>query len=95
MIYMDMPVIIPVLATGYLLTIYLLLILAQRTIKNSRYVGNSATDNYTSYLPTEQAHPTDESEQWSLSISGAASLASSDLANPASQAPNVQKASRV
>jgi len=33
MTYSDMPVIIPLLATGYLLTIYLLLILAQRTTK--------------------------------------------------------------
>ena len=33
MTYGDMPVIIPLLATGYLLTIYLLLILAQRTPK--------------------------------------------------------------
>lgn len=95
MIYMDMPVIIPVLATGYLLAIYLLLILAQRTIKSSRYVGNSTADNYTSYLPTEQAPPKDESEQWSLSISGAASLASNDLPNSTSQPPSIQEASRV
>lgn len=95
MIYMDMPVIIPVLATGYLLTIYLLLILAQRTIKNSRYIGNSAAEDYTSYLPPEQEQTTDESEQWSLSISGVTSLASSDLANPASQPPHIQEASRV
>ncbi|MEW6497530.1 MAG: hypothetical protein AB1589_34255 [Cyanobacteriota bacterium] len=53
------------------------------------------TDHYTSYLPTEQASPTEESEQWSLSISGAASLASNDLSNSTSQPPNVQEASRV
>lgn len=96
MIYMDMPVIIPVLATGYLLTIYLLLIVAQRTIKNSQYAGNSTTkDTYASYLPTEQAPPTEESEQWSFSMSGATSLASNDLPHPVSQPPNVQEASRV
>jgi hypothetical protein len=31
----DMPLIIPILATGYLLTIYLLLVLAQRQAKES------------------------------------------------------------
>ncbi len=33
--YGNMPLIIPVLATGYLLTIYLLLALAQRTAKET------------------------------------------------------------
>lgn len=36
MIYHDIPVIIPILATGYVLTIYLLLILAERSAKMSR-----------------------------------------------------------
>lgn len=36
MIYHDIPLIIPILATGYVLTIYLLLILAERTTKSSR-----------------------------------------------------------
>ena len=36
MAYADMPVIIPLLATGYLLTIYFLLILAQRTVKRGQ-----------------------------------------------------------
>ncbi|WP_277877655.1 MULTISPECIES: hypothetical protein [Cyanophyceae] len=35
MTYNDMPLIIPFLATGYLLTVYLLLILAQRTVKGA------------------------------------------------------------
>ncbi len=35
MTYVDMPLIIPILATGYLLTIYLLLVLAQRHVKPS------------------------------------------------------------
>ena len=35
MIYSDMPLIIPILATGYLLTIYLLLVLAQRNSQGS------------------------------------------------------------
>jgi len=35
MIYHDIPVIIPIVATGYVLTIYLLLILAERTTKIS------------------------------------------------------------
>lgn len=34
MTYVDIPVIIPFLATGYLLTVYLLLMLAQRHTKN-------------------------------------------------------------
>jgi|GEM_PF-6447951 len=33
----DIPIIILVLATGYLCTIYLLLVLAQRTTKNTRF----------------------------------------------------------
>lgn len=37
--YSEMPLIIPVLATGYLLTIYLLLMLASRTAKGARYVA--------------------------------------------------------
>ena len=63
MTYNDMPVIIPLLATGYLLTIYLLLILAQRTLKSSRYVADSVTDTYASYVPTEPAPYTDNVEQ--------------------------------
>ncbi len=34
MTFSNIPVIIPLLATGYLLTIYLLLVLAQRHTKN-------------------------------------------------------------
>ncbi len=63
MTYNDMPVIIPLLATGYLLTIYLLLILAQRTLKSSRYVADSVSDTYASYVPTEPAPYTDKVEQ--------------------------------
>ena len=36
MTYIDIPLIIPVLATGYLLMVYLLLILAQRSAKGGR-----------------------------------------------------------
>lgn len=36
MIYRDIPIIIPILATGYVLTIYLLLILAERSAKMQR-----------------------------------------------------------
>lgn len=35
MTYANVPVIIPFLATGYLFTVYLLLVLAQRYTKNS------------------------------------------------------------
>ena len=73
--YNDMPVIIPLLATGYLLTIYLLLMLAQRTIKSSGYVANSFTDAYASYIPTEQASQKDEVERWSRSVTPATGLA--------------------
>lgn len=68
MIYSDMPVIIPLLATGYLLTIYLLLTLAQRTLKSSSYIANSLTDAYAPYLSTEQASQIDEVERWSLRL---------------------------
>ncbi|MBW4649718.1 MAG: hypothetical protein KME06_13660 [Kastovskya adunca ATA6-11-RM4] len=59
MTYGDMPVIIPLLATGYLLTIYLLLMLAQRAIKPSPYSSNSFSDIYSDYLPSEPAAQTD------------------------------------
>lgn len=36
MTYGNMPLIIPILATGYLLTIYLLLALVQRNVKEPR-----------------------------------------------------------
>ena len=94
MICMDMPVIIPVLATGYLVTIYLLLTLAQRTIKNSRYVDHSLTDAYAPYVSTEQAPQTnDDVERWSLQVSGITSLASKELPHSGSAPPNIQKAS--
>jgi hypothetical protein len=63
MIYNDMPVIIPLLATGYLLTIYLLLILAQRTTKSSRYAANSLTDAYAPYSQVKSISQTDASER--------------------------------
>lgn len=59
MTYGDMPVIIPLLATGYLLTIYLLLMLAQRAIKPSQYSSSSVPDIYRDYLPSESAAQTD------------------------------------
>ncbi|HEY9831305.1 MAG TPA: hypothetical protein V6D26_12050 [Stenomitos sp.] len=95
MIYMDMPVIIPLLATGYLLTIYLLLTLAQRTIKNSRYVDNSVTDAYAPFGSTEQTAQTEEVEAWSFQVSGLTSLAPDELTPPVVPVSNVQKASRV
>jgi hypothetical protein len=70
MVYNDMPVIIPLLATGYLLTIYLLLMLAQWTMKNSRYAGNSLSDAYASYLPTEEASQKDQVERWARCLQG-------------------------
>ncbi|HEY9636597.1 MAG TPA: hypothetical protein V6D14_24570 [Coleofasciculaceae cyanobacterium] len=73
MTYSDMPVIIPLLATGYLLTIYLLLMLAQRTLKSSGYMANSVTDAYAPYMSTEHATQTDEVERWSLRVSGSTS----------------------
>lgn len=95
MIYMDMPVIIPLLATGYLLAIYLLLTLAQRTIKNSRYVDNSLTDAYAPFVSTEQTPQTDEVEGWSFQMSSVTSLASEELTPPVVPGSNVQKASSV
>lgn len=53
MIYTDMPIIIPVLATIYLLTIYLLLTVAQRKLNNSRYFAKSLTDAYLPYISVD------------------------------------------
>lgn len=39
MIYRDIPLIIPILAAGYVMTIYLLLILAERSAKITRLGG--------------------------------------------------------
>jgi hypothetical protein len=73
--YNDMPVIIPVLATGYLLTIYLLLILAERATKTSRYVADSFTDAYIPYAAATDSVPrTDEIDRWSFRVGGATSL---------------------
>lgn len=69
MVYNDMPVIIPLLATGYLLTIYLLLMLAQWTMKSSRYVANSLSDAYAPYLP-EDVPQKDHVERWSIRVQG-------------------------
>ncbi len=93
MICMNMPVIIPILAAGYLLAIYLILTVAQRTIKNSRYVDSSLTDAYTPYLSTNDTPPTDEGERWSLQVSGAIATASEELPRPVGQQPKVQEAS--
>jgi hypothetical protein len=67
MVYNDMPVIIPLLATGYLLTIYLLLMLAQWTMKSSRYVANSLSDAYAPSLP-EDVSQKDDVERWTLRV---------------------------
>ena len=92
MICMDMPLIIPVLATGYLVTIYLLLTLAQRAIKNSRYVDNSLTDSY-AHISTEQTpQMNDEIDRWSLQMSGTVSFPSQELP-PSTSPPNIQEVS--
>jgi hypothetical protein len=62
MIYNVMPIIIPLLATGYLLTIYLLLMLAEWTMKSSRYVANSISDAYAPSLSSEEELPNLEVE---------------------------------
>jgi hypothetical protein len=93
MIYMNMPVIIPVLAAGYLLTIYLLLTLAQRTIKNSRYVDSSLTDAYVPYVSTNDATQAEEDNGWSRPMGGMTSIASEDLPPPIAPSPKVQEAS--
>lgn len=93
MIYMNMPVIIPVLAAGYLLTIYLLLTLAQRTIKNSRYVDSSLTDVYVPYLSTNDAPQTDEGNGWSRPMGSMTAIASEDLQPSMAPSQKVQEAS--
>lgn len=67
MVYNDMPIIIPLLATGYLLTIYLLLMLAQWTMKSSRYAANSMNDAYAPALPSEEELSKKEGG-WSLRV---------------------------
>jgi hypothetical protein len=66
MTYFGMPVIIPILATGYLLAIYLLLMLAQRMFKSSPYAPNTVTDAYVPYPSTKQASQIDEVESSQL-----------------------------
>ena len=69
MIYTDMPLIIPVLATIYLVAIYLLLMVAQRTKKGSQYLANPLTEVYTTSvgLTPNPTSPRDEVEQSSVS----------------------------
>ncbi|MCP2728949.1 hypothetical protein [Limnofasciculus baicalensis] len=63
MTYNDMPVIIPVLATAYLLTVYVLLILAERTVKSSRYIANSATEGGGHYVSADSISGGNELEK--------------------------------
>jgi hypothetical protein len=57
--YIDMPLIIPILAGGYLLTIYVLLILAERIAKGGRYVAseNAGSLPYPSTTPMMYVKP--------------------------------------
>ncbi len=87
MICMDMPVIIPILATGYLLTIYLLLTLAERVIKNPPYIDRSLTDAYAHYTTSEQPPQIDELEVWSRSVTDVSSVTSKEL-SPSSATPS-------
>ncbi len=73
-----MPIIIPLLATGYLLTIYLLLVLAQWTMKSSRYAANSMSDAYAPYLATKETNQKNQVERWSLRVKEAVSLTKRD-----------------
>lgn len=63
MIYHDMPVIIPVLATAYLLTVYVLLILAEKTARSSRYIANSATEGGRHYVSPDSLSGGNELEK--------------------------------
>lgn len=89
MVYSDMPVIILLLATGYLLTIYLLLTLAQRTIKDSPYIANSISDAYASVVSTEVTTGTEDVERWSRLLNGATSLAHSSTSKKAAKRDTV------
>lgn len=93
MLYMNMPVIIPVLAAGYLLTIYLLLTLAQRTIKNSPYVDSSLTEAYAPYLSTNETPQTDEGEGWTIQVNGNSTITSEELQSTVITSPKVQEVS--
>lgn len=91
--YTTMPVIIPVMAAGYLLTIYLLLTLAQRTIKNSPYVNSSLTDTYTLHGSSNETPQTEEGEGWQLQMNGTTTKAPDELHNSVRTNPKVQGAS--
>lgn len=78
MIYNNTALIIPLLATGYLLGIYLLLILAQRTIKNSRYFTNAWKDAYANYVAKDSLRQTPQVDNGS---SRASERVSPDLAS--------------
>lgn len=73
MIQNHTALIIPLLATGYLLGIYLLLTFAERTIKSPHYLATSWRETYTNYLPTEQARQRDSLRDWVIGSSGLAS----------------------
>ncbi len=54
MTYGNIPLIIPILATGYLLTVYLLLALAERTVKDkssTRGVGTNRPNKQEAIAP--------------------------------------------
>lgn len=86
-----MPVIILVLATGYLLTIYLLLMLAQRALKGSSYKSISLTDTST-HLPVENEPQSNEVERWSIAGFGSVS---SELPTPTASPQSVRNVSSI
>jgi len=70
MIQNHTAIIIPLLATGYLLGIYLLLTLAERTIKSHHYLATSWQETYTHYLPTKQSQQIENLRDWVIGSSG-------------------------
>lgn len=77
MVYKDMPIIIPLLATGYLFTVYLLLMLAQWTMKKSRYAANSMSDAY-AHSASEDALKQKQAQRWSFQVTDTVLLTTSE-----------------
>lgn len=67
-----MPLIIPLLATGYLLTIYLLLMLAERTAKTNpyltSYVGQNVPYTKVNSMITDDSLLSEQAREYSESL---------------------------
>ena len=65
MLYIDMSLMIPLLATGYLITIYVLLTLAQRVQRSPRYFTNPIKNALATRFPAESESKVNQVKGWS------------------------------